>query len=131
QSGWRDRELRHTDAGRALDGVGDCCGWGDDRRFAGTSDAKGMAGIRNFYDDGFDHGQIEAGRHSVVEEARVPHLVLGVEEVFFIERPTDSLDRASLHLSLDIAWMHGLAGILNCRFSSATLAAMCSLVGNR
>src|SRR6185369_378716 len=59
------------------------------------------------------HWQIEAGRHSVVEEARVSHLVLGIEEVFFIERPTYSLDRASLHLSLHIARMHGLAGILN------------------
>jgi hypothetical protein len=70
-----------------------------------------MAGIRNFHDDGFDHGHIEAGRHSVVEEARIPHLILGVEEVFFIERPTYSLD-APPCIALHIAWMHGLAGIL-------------------
>ena len=41
-SGRRHRQLRHTDAGSALDGVGDRGRRGDDRRFADAADAEGM-----------------------------------------------------------------------------------------
>src|SRR5262245_7500206 len=72
-----------------------------------------MAGIWNLNNDGVDHGNIEAGRHSIIAEARIPHLVLGIEKIFFIERPANSLYRAALHLSFDIARMHSLACVLH------------------
>src|SRR5262249_35806963 len=72
-----------------------------------------MAGIRYFNDDGVDQRDIEASWHSIVEEAGIAHLVLRIEKILFIERPANSLDRASLHLSLHIARMHGLARVLD------------------
>src|SRR5262245_8076809 len=71
-----------------------------------------MAGVRNFNDDRVNHGNVETSRHSIVEEARVPHLVLGIEKVFLVERPANALHRSSLHLSLDVARMHRLACVL-------------------
>ena len=75
----------------------------------------GCRGIRHLDDHRVDHREIRRHRHAVVEEARVlDHAVL-VEDVLLVERPADPLDRATLHLTLDIARVNGLAGVLNRR----------------
>src|SRR5271156_2801806 len=71
-----------------------------------------MAGVRFLDEDGFDHRQVEAGRHPVVEETEVTQRALVVVKIFFVQRPAESLRGAALHLSLDVARMNRLAGIL-------------------
>ena len=40
-------------------------------------------------------------------------MALVIVDVFLVQRPTDALHRPALHLSLDIAGVNGLAGILD------------------
>ncbi len=72
-----------------------------------------MAGVGHFHDYRVHHGQVQAGGHPVVQEAGVHHLAAVVEEVLFVERPADPLDRAALHLTFHIAGMDGFASILH------------------
>src|SRR6266566_9960743 len=71
-----------------------------------------MAGVRFLDDARFDHRQVETGRHPVVEESAVTQRTLVVVEVFLVERPAEALHRSTLHLTLDVARMNRLAGIL-------------------
>ena len=59
------------------------------------------------------HRQVRGHRHAVVEEARVLHHALGIPDVLLVQRPADALRRAALHLALDVARVHGLAGVLD------------------
>src|SRR5260370_19444799 len=71
-----------------------------------------MPGVGFLDDDGFDHRQVEASRHPVVEESGVPQRALVVVKIFFVERPAESLHGATLHLSFDVARMNRLARVL-------------------
>ena len=73
----------------------------------------GMTRVGRLYDDGVDHRQIQAGGHAIVQERGVLHTALGVEEVFFVQGPTDTLDHAALHLPFDVTGMDCLARVLH------------------
>ena len=62
----------------------------------------GMAGVSDFDDYGVDHGDVERGGHSVVEEGEIVHATLGVHVVLLIEAPADALDAAALHLAFHV-----------------------------
>src|SRR5262249_37431593 len=72
-----------------------------------------MTWIRYLDDDGIDHGHIRTDRNAIVEEAWIFEAPVLVVDVFFVERPTDALYRAALHLSLDITWVHRPTRILD------------------
>ena len=74
-----------------------------------------MAGIGYLHDHGVNHGQVQADRHAVIQEAGVGHLTLAVKEVFFVQGPPDTLGRTSLHLSFHVAGMNCFPAILNRR----------------
>src|SRR6185503_10250583 len=84
-----------------------------DRGLAHAAHAVGVARIRDFDDDGIDHGYVGAHRDPVVEKARVLEPSVGVVDVFLVQRPPDALYGTALHLPLDIGRMHRLAGILD------------------
>src|SRR5258708_25107893 len=71
-----------------------------------------MPGVCFLDDDGFDHRQVEAGGHAIVEKSGVTQRALVVVKIFFVERPSESLRGAALHLTFDVARMNRLAGIL-------------------
>ena len=72
----------------------------------------GCAGLATSTIDGFDHRQVEAGRHPIVEQPDIAQHALGVVEVFLVERPSEALRGATLHLAFDVAGMNRLAGVL-------------------
>src|ERR1700722_2057333 len=109
---WRHRRLEHSDADGAIDRVGDGRDRRHDRHFADAAYAQGMTGVGFLDDDGFDHRQVEAGRHAVVEESGVTQRALVVVKIFFVERPAETLRGAALHLAFDVARMNRLARIL-------------------
>ena len=84
-----------------------------DRHFADAAHAVGMTRVRHFHQDRVDHRQVQARRHSVIEEAGIGHFALAVIDVLLIERPADALHAAALHLPFDIAGVNRLADILD------------------
>ena len=76
-----------------------------------------MSGIRHFDNDRIDHGQIRGHGKPVVEKAWILKMTGLIEQVGFIERPSDALNRSALHLPLDITWMNRSSGILQSRIA--------------
>ena len=74
-----------------------------------------MQRIGHLDDHRIDHREIRRHRHAVVEESRVLDHAAVVEDVLLVERPSDPLGRAALHLALDIARVDGLSSVLNGR----------------
>ena len=74
-----------------------------------------MTGVRDLNHDGFNHGQIQAGRHPIVQEAGVLHQSVLAVDVFLVERPADPLGHAALHLTFHIAGMDGPSNVLDSR----------------
>ena len=71
-----------------------------------------MPWIGHLHHHRVDHRQVQAGGHTVVQEAGVGHSTLVIEEVLFVQRPADALHRASLDLPLHVAGVHGFTGVL-------------------
>ena len=107
------RESQHSDARCVVNGVSDGRGRRDDVGFADTTDAKGLLLAGYLDDDGIDHGKVEAGRHPVVEEGGVHHHAVVAHVILFVQRPSDALGAATLHLALDVARVNGFARVLN------------------
>src|SRR5215469_16090518 len=74
-----------------------------------------MTGIRYFHYDRFDHRQVKARGHAIVEQSCVPQDPTVVVEILLVEAPSDPLRRSALHLALYVARMNRLAGILGDR----------------
>jgi hypothetical protein len=66
-------------------------------------------------DCSFDHRQIEAGRHAVIEQAEIAQVALAVVDVLLVERPSKPLCGSTLHLTFDVACMNRPAGVLGDR----------------
>src|SRR5262249_345622 len=64
-----------------------------------------------------DHRHVGRDRDSVVEEPRVLEPAIGAVDILFVERPTDALHGAALHLTFYIARMHRLARVLHDRIA--------------
>ena len=77
-----------------------------------------MSGVCNLDDHGIDHRKVQSSWHTVVKERWVHHLARVIEEILFIECPAYTLNRPTLHLSFDIAWVNRFARILDCRKAS-------------
>src|SRR4029453_6388117 len=111
---WRQRELVHAYTDGMRNGVrhrGQ--GW-NDGRFAHAPHPKGMIRIRHFHDHGIDHRQVQTRGHAIIQEARIDHVALLIEEILFIERPADTLHRTTLDLTLHVARVDRLASVLHC-----------------
>ena len=76
-----------------------------------------MARVRNLNQHGFDHGQVQASRHPIVQKTRVLQSAIITVNVFFVERPADALGHTTLHLAFNIARMNGRTDILNRRIA--------------
>ena len=73
----------------------------------------GCDGLATSNDYRVNHGQVKRSRHTVVEQAGVVHLPVGVHVVLFVERPADALHYAALNLPFNVAGVDGLASILH------------------
>ena len=71
-----------------------------------------MTRIRHFNDNGIDHWSIQRGGHPVIQQAEVHQTTFLVVEVLLVDCPADALHHSALHLTFDVAWMDGLADIL-------------------
>ena len=71
-----------------------------------------MTGISDLDDLSFDHRQIQAGRHAIIEQAKIAQVALAVVDVFLVERPSEPLCASALHLTFDVARMNCPAGVL-------------------
>src|SRR5580704_838944 len=92
--------------------IGDSCQRRHDGDFAHSSRPNRMARGWHLDYNSFDLRQIEAGWHSIIEQPDITQGASIVVNIFLVERPTDALRRATLHLTLDVAWMERLAGVL-------------------
>src|SRR5262249_57328774 len=63
------------------------------------------------------HRHVGCHRNTVIEEARVLQTAVLVVPVLLVERPSDPLNGATLHLAFDVAWMHRLACVLHHRIA--------------
>ena len=82
------------------------------RDLAHAPNSQRMVGMGYLNYVSFDQWQVETGRDSIIEEARVAHTPLLIIEIFLVQRPAKALRGATLHLPFDIARMKGLADIL-------------------
>src|SRR5215831_12777266 len=96
-------------------GISDRGEWWNDRCFANAPDSIRMIGIGHFHDHRIEHRQVQADGHTIIQEAAVEHVALGVEDIFFVEGPANALRGTALDLSLDITGMDRLASILHRR----------------
>ena len=85
----------------------------DDRNFANTPNAERMVRVGDLHHNGLDHGQIQRGGHTIVQQAGIDQMALVVVDILFIQGPTDSLNDTALDLALHIAGMDSLADILH------------------
>src|SRR5215469_16349783 len=86
--------------------------WRDNRDLTYTTDADRMARSRHLNDTCFDQREIEAGRHSIIEEASVPQNPSIVVKVLLVQRPANSLRCSTLHLTFNVTRMNRLADVL-------------------
>ena len=70
-----------------------------------------MVRIRDFDHERFDLRQVETGRHTIIEQRRIPQRPLLVVHIFLVQRPSDALGDAALRLPFNVARMYGAAGI--------------------
>src|SRR5262245_57899203 len=76
-----------------------------------------MTWVRRLDDHRIDHGHVGGDRETVVEKPWVLEPAIGAVDILLVERPTDTLHGATLHLALDVAGMHRLARILHDRIA--------------
>src|SRR5690349_24673401 len=79
-----------------------------------------MVRVGDFDDKRLDHGEVQAGRHAIVEQPGVPQNAVLVVKVFLAQGPADALGYRSLHLAFDVTRMKGTADILDDRASENT-----------
>src|SRR5262249_23695818 len=111
----RQRESVHAHTYSVRNSVRHRCQGRNDGRFAHAPHPKGMIRIRHFHDHSIDHRQVQTRGHAIIQEARINHVALLIEEILFIERPADTLHRPTLDLPLDVARVDRLASVLHCR----------------
>src|SRR5580704_10363240 len=113
----RHRQVAHAHADRVGDRVGDRRHRWHDRHLADAAGAERVAWVRVLDQNRLDHRQVGGYGHSVIEEARVIEAPVLVVDVFFVERPADTLRHAALDLALDIGGVNGPADILDRRIA--------------
>lgn len=101
----RHRQFSHPYTDRMIDSISSGGRWRHDADFADATNPQRMERIRDFDDHGFDHRHIEAGRHPIIEEAKIAQTAFAVVDILFVNRPSEALRGATLHLTLDISWM--------------------------
>src|SRR5262252_10785282 len=105
--------MRQPHAGRRSDGIGDGRQRRHDRRLTHAAHAIGMAGIGHLDDDRINHRHVGCHGNTVIEEAWVLQASVLVVPVLLVERPSNPLNGATLHLAFDVAWMYRLASVLH------------------
>src|SRR5215510_13232145 len=113
----RHRHVVQPCPSRCSNGVGDSRERRHDRCLSNAAHTIRMAGVRRLDDHCIDHRHVGRDRDSVVEEPRVLEPTVCAIDILLVERPTDTLHGATLHLALDVAWMHRLARILHDRIA--------------
>src|SRR5262245_28726342 len=113
----RHRHVVQACPSRRCNGVGDSRERWHDRRLANAAHTIWMAGVRRLDDHCIDHRHVRRDGDSVVEEPRILEPAIRAVDIFLVERPSDTLHGATLHLTLDVAWMHRLARVLHDRIA--------------
>src|SRR5262245_56054105 len=118
QHAWRrHRHVVQPCPSRCCNGVGDSRERRHDRRLADAAHTIRMAWVRRLDDHCIDHRHVGRDGNSVVEEPRVLEPTIRAVDILLVERPSDTLHGATLHLALDVAWMHRLACVLHDRIA--------------
>src|SRR5215510_950021 len=113
----RHRHMVQPRPSRCSNGVGDSRERRHDRRLADAAHTIRMAWVRRLDDHCIDHRHVGRDGDSVVEEPRVLEPTVCAIDILLVERPSDTLHGATLHLALDVAWMHRLARVLHDRIA--------------
>ena len=87
----------------------------DDGRLAAASYAVRVGRVGHLDDLCVDHRQIRGDRDAVVQKSGVLEHAVAVVDVLLVQRPADALDGSALHLTFNVVWMDGLAGVLDRR----------------
>ena len=98
---------------RVADRVADGGQRRDDGRLAAAPDAVGVVRIGHLDNLRVDHRQVGRHGYAVVEKPGIVQHAVVVVDVLLVQRPADPLDRASLHLTLDVVGVDRGAGILD------------------
>ena len=109
--------MTNATAGGVVDRVGQGPQWRDDRQFADAAHAVGMAGIRELDHDGFQVGNVQRGRHPIVQERGVGHPAVGVVGVALGERPANALGDSALDLATSVRRKDCLTHVLDGRIA--------------
>src|SRR5262245_32288313 len=116
-TGRRQRHMRQPHPGCRGDGIGHGRQRRHNRCLAHAAHAIRMARIWHLDDHCINHRHVGCDWHTIIEEARVLQPSVLAIPVLLVERPSDALDGATLHLAFDVARMHCLTCVLHYRIA--------------